>query len=503
MRKAKITSTIIIVTMIVVVINILSKSYNFRLDFTEGKEYTLSKATRDILEGLDKPVTVTAYFSKDLPPHIGSISDHLRDMLIEYGNRSKGMVVFKFVNPNEKEDLEQEAMKNGIQPVMINVREKDQVKQQKAYLGAVVSVGDDRETIPFFQPGAAMEYALTTSIKKLSITDKPAIALIQGHGEPSLNEMPQVYAELSVLYSVEPFTMNDTTNIPDRYKTIAIVRPSDTISSNHLGQLDSFLARGGNIFLALNRVEGDFSTATGHSVSTGLEQWLLQKGLTVADNFVIDASCGAVTVQQQQGNFIMTTQVSFPYFPIISNFADNSITRGLESVVLQFASPVIFSGDSTKKFTPLAFSSERSGTLSAPLYFDIERQWTENDFPMSDIAVAGILEGKLSGDLNSRIVLVSDGDFAVSGQQRGQQLPADNISLMVNSIDWLSDDTGLIDLRTKEVTSRPIREISDGSRSFLKWFNFLLPIVFIIVYELIRMQINRNRRIKRMEVSYE
>jgi ABC-type uncharacterized transport system involved in gliding motility auxiliary subunit len=122
---------------------------------------------------------------------------------------------------------------------------------------------------------------------------------------------------------------------------------------------------------------------------------------------------------------------------------------------------------------------------------------------MSDIAVAGILEGKLSGDLNSRIVLVSDGDFAVSGQQRGQQLPADNISLMVNSIDWLSDDTGLIDLRTKEVTSRPIKEISDGSRSFLKWFNFLLPIVLIIVYELIRMQINRNRRIKRMEVSYE
>ncbi len=503
MRKAKITSTIVIVTMIVVVINILSKSYNFRLDFTEGKEYTLSRATRDILGDLHKPVTVTAYFSKDLPPHIANISDHLRDMLIEYGNRSKGMVVFKFVNPNEKEELEQEAMKNGIQPVMINVREKDQVKQQKAYLGAVVSVGEDKETIPFFQPGAAMEYALTTSIKKLSIADKPSIALIQGHGEPSLNEMPQVYAELSVLYNVELFTMTDTTIIPGRYKTIAIVRPADTLNTSHLRQLDDFLARGGNIFLALNRVEGDFSTATGHPVTTGLEEWLMRKGLTVADNFVIDASCGVVTVQQQQGNFIMTTQVSFPYFPIVSKFADNSITRGLESVMLQFASPVIFNGDSTKKFTPLAFSSEKSGTVNAPLYFDVERQWTENDFPMSDIPVAGILEGRLSGDMNSRIVLVSDGDFAVGGSQRGQQLPADNISLMVNSIDWLSDDTGLIDLRTKEVTSRPIRELSDGTRSFLKWFNFLLPIVLIIMYELIRMQVSRNRRIKRMELNYE
>jgi gliding-associated putative ABC transporter substrate-binding component GldG len=394
-------------------------------------------------------------------------------------------------------------MKNGIQPVMINVREKDQVKQQKAYIGAVVSIGEEKETIPFFQPGAAMEYALSTSIKKLSVVNKPAIAIIQGHGEPPLSQMPQIYNELSILYSVEAFEMTDTTEIPESYKTIAIVRPTDTISSIHLDQLDKFLARGGNIFMALNRVEGDFSTATGKTITTGLEDWLMKKGLSVSDNFVIDASCGAVTVQQQQSNFVMTTQVSFPYFPIISKFADNPVTRGLESVVLQFASPITFNGDTTKKFTPIAFSSTQSGTARAPLYFDIQRQWTENDFPMSGIAVAGILEGKLSGTTDSKIVLVSDGDFAVSGPQRGQQLPQDNVSLMVNSIDWLSDDTGLIDLRTKEVTSRPIKELPDGTRSFLKWLNFLLPIVLIIIYELIRMQINRNKRIKRMEVSYE
>lgn len=502
MKTSKITSTIILITAIVIVINILSKSYSFRLDFTEGKEYTLSKATRNILKELDKPVTVTAYFSKDLPPNIGNVSDNLNDMLIEYGNRSNGLVVYKFVNPNENEELEQEAMKNGIQPVMINVREKDQVKQQKAYLGAVVSVGEEKETIPFFQPGAAMEYALSTSIKKLSVVDKPSIALIQGHGEPSPGELTQVYTELSILYNVEIFTMTDTTEIPGRFKTIAIIRPTDTINSIHLARLDRFLAGGGNIFLALNRVEGDFSTATGRTITTGFEDWLMQKGITISDNFVIDANCGAVTVQQQQSNFIMTSQISFPYFPIISKFADNPVTRGLESVILQFASPITFAGDTTKKFTPIAFTSTQSGTARAPLYFDVQRQWTENDFPMKGIAVAGILEGKLSGETQSRIVLVADGDFAVSAQQ-GQQLPQDNVSLMVNSIDWLSDDTGLIDLRTKEVTSRPVKEIPDGKRTFIKWFNFLLPIFLIIIYELIRMQINRNKRIKRMEVSYE
>ena len=502
-RSAKISSTIILVTVIVFIVNILSENYNFRLDLTKSKEYTLSKATRNILKNLDKPVTITAYFSKDLPPNIGNISGSLKDMLIEYSNRSDGMVVYKFVNPNEKDALEQEAVKNGIQPVMINVREKDQVKQQKAYMGAVVSMGEGKEKIPFFQPGSAMEYALSTTIKKLSVIDKPTIALIQGHGEPSVNELTQVYNELSILYRIESLKLTDTSVIQEKIKTIAIIRPVDTIPAAQLLILDKFLARGGNIFLALNRVEGNFTNARGTSVSVGMEDWLRKKGITISDNFIVDANCGAVTLQQQQGNFTMSTQMQFPYLPVIHKFANNPITKGLESVSLQFASPITFAGDSSVKFIPIAFSSDKSGSLRAPLYFDIQKQWQNNDFPMSGLVVAGILEGKLSGNMKSRIVLVSDGDFAVGSPRGGNQLPPDNISLLVNSIDWLSDDTGLIDLRTKGVTSRPIKEMQDSTRAFLKWLNFLVPIILIIIYGLIKMQINRNERIKRMEVNYE
>jgi gliding-associated putative ABC transporter substrate-binding component GldG len=500
MKSAKISSTILLVAVIVVIVNILSENYNFRLDFTEGKEYTLSKATRNILENLNEPVTVSAYFSKDLPPNIASISGNLKDMLIEYGSRSNGMVVYKFVNPNENEELEREAMQSGIQPVMINVREKDQVKQQKAYLGAVVSMGEEKETIPFLQPGSAMEYALSTAIKKLSVVNKPSIALIQGHGEPSISDIMQVYTELSILYDVQPFTLTDTTIISEKFKTIAIVRPTDTIPPSHLAILDKFLDRGGNIFLALNRVEGNFSNAMGSAVSVGMEDWLRQKGITISDDFIVDSNCGAVTLQQSQGTFTMSTQISFPYLPVIHKFADNPITKGLESVNLQFASPISFAGDSTLKFTPIAFSSEKSGSLKTPLYFDVQKQWKQNDFTRPGITVAAILEIKPT---KSKIVLVADGDFAVSGPQGGNRLPKDNVSLMVNSIDWLSDDTGLIDLRTKGVTSRPIKELEDGTKSLLKWLNFLAPIILVIFYGIIRMQISRNKRIKRMEVSYE
>lgn len=502
-KSAKISTTIILIIVIVIIINILSGIYKFRLDLTEDKEYTLSKATTDILKNLEKPVTVTAYFSKDLPPNISNISANLNDMLIEYSNRSNGMVVYKFVNPNEDDEIEREAVENGIQPLMINVREKDQVKQQKAYLGTVISMGEEKEIIPFIQPGSAMEYALSSSIKKLSIIDKPSVALVQGHGEPSLNEIMQVYNELNILYNVEPLTLTDTTLIPEKYKTIAIVRPSDTIPSVQLSILDDYLAGGGNIFLAINRVEGDFTYATGMPFSNGLEDWLRNKGITVEDNFVIDANCGAVTLQQQQGSFTMTTQIQFPYLPVINKFADNPVTNGLESVSLQFASPITFSGDSSVKYTPIAFSSDKSGSLKTPLYFDIQKEWQLSDFPVSDLVVGAILEGRLSGTRESKIILISDGDFPVGGSGRGNMLPPDNVSLMVNSIDWLSDATGLIDLRTKGVTSRPIKELEDNTKALIKWSNFLAPIILIIIYGLIRMQINHNKRMKRMEVSYE
>ena len=502
-RSAKISTTIILIVLIVVVVNILSENYSFRLDLTESREYTLSKATKDILKNLTKPVTITAYFSKDLPPNIGNITGNLKDMLVEYSNRSNGMVAYKFVNPNENEVKEREATQNGIQPVMINVRDKDQIKQQKAYMGAVVSTGNSKENIPFFQPGAAMEYALSTAIKKVSVTNKPSVAIIQGHGEPELNEIMQVYKDLSVLYNVEPVKLTDTTTILSQFRTIAIIRPTDTIPPVQLKILDNYLAGGGNMFIALNRVEGNFSNATGNSLNLGIDGWLKSKGINVSDNFIIDAECGAVTVQQQQAGFTMSSQIQFPYLPIIHKFADNPITSGLESVSLQFASPITFSGDSTIKYIPLAFTSDKSGSLKTPLYFDIQKQWELSDFPMSGLVVAAIFEGKLAGNVNSRIVLVSDGDFPIGGSRSGMQLPPDNVNLAVNSIDWLSDDTGLIELRTKGTTSRPIRDIEAGKKTLIKWTNFLLPIILIILYGLVRIKINHDKRKKRMEVSYE
>ncbi len=486
------TTSVLLIAGIVLLVNVLSKQLFFRLDLTQGRQYTLSKATKDILKNLEDPVTVKAYFSKDLPPNVAKTKRDFQEMLVEYSNISKGNLDYEFVNPNEDETVEQEAMQNGISPVMINVREKDQVKQQKAFLGAVIKMGEQQEVIPFVQPGGAMEYALTTGIKKISVLDKPSVALIQGHGEAGMQDLSQAVQSLSILYNVEAVDLTTTPSIDNRFKTAVMVAPKDTLQPMDFDKLDEFINRGGNLFLAFDRVTGDLSTAQGTATDVGLTGWLASKGVQVDDSFITDASCGNVTVQQRSGFLTFNTQVSFPFLPLVNKFPEHPITEGLEQVIFEFASPVRFTGDSTVQFTPIVTTSDKAGSMKAPTYFDVNRQWSDADFPQSNIPIGGILEMPNAG----KVILVSDGNFPVSGQ-RGQN--PDNVSLLVNGIDWLSDDTGLIELRTKGVTSRPIEDLEDGRRSLLKYLNFLLPIGLILVYGFLRGQRRKNTRLRRMQ----
>lgn len=490
---------------IVILVGFLSTRFSFRLDFTGDKRYTLSKATKDILESIEDPVTITAYFSKELPPNVAKTRTDFKDLLIEYVDRSGGNIVYEFIDPAKDEETETKAQQAGIQPVMINVREKDQVKQQKAYLGAVLKMGDQTDVIPFIQPGAAMEYTLSSSIKKLSVLEKPKVALLQGHGEPGRQAMQQVVSVLSVLYEVETIEIQESDPIPSTYKALAIVAPEDSFSNIELQRLDEFIINGGNILVAINKVKGDLSTSMGSSVNTGLEGWLREKGIVVEDKFLMDAQSGSVTVAQRQGFFTINTPVQFPYLPLISNFADHPISKGLERVLFPFASPVTFSSaDTSIRSAILAKTSNKTNTAPANTFFDVMKNYTQQDFPLSSLTVAVAIEGKLIGDREAKMVVFGDGDFAVNGEGREyQQLQPDNVSFMVNAFDWLSDDTGLNELRTKAVTSRPIKEqLEDNKKAMVKYTNFLLPIFLIILYGLIRAQLRRRSRNKWMEERY-
>ena len=490
MKKMNVITRLLIFFAILIVINLISEKLFFRLDFTEDKRYTLSEATKQTLQGLEDVITITVYFTEDLPPQLLSTRKDFENLLIEYEKMSGGNIVYKFTNPNESPQQENEAQQNGISPIIINVTKSDQVKQLRAYMGAMLQMGEKTESIPIIQPGSGMEYGLTTAIKKLAITDKPKIAFVQGHGEPSLNELTQFHRQLSVMYDPETFTITDTTNIPVYYKALVIINPVDTIPENHFRKIDRYLESNGNLFIAFSNLTGELNQGIFRTApDIGINNWLQSKGVSIGKMVIIDANSASIGVQQRQGPFVINTQVKFPYFPIIGDFSDHPISEGLESLLLPLVSPVIAQGDSSVNVTILAQTSENSGLVSAPVYIDINKQWTLGDFRDDPQPVAIALEGKIGNANQARMVVVSNGNFIVNGTgQNAQQLNPDNVNFASNIIDWLSDDTGLIDLRTKGITNRPLKQLEDGEKAVIKYANVFAPILLILMYAFIRKQ---------------
>lgn len=163
--------------------------------------------------------------------------------------------------------------------------------------------------------------------------------------------------------------------------------------------------------------------------------------------------------------------------------------------------------DSSVLIVPIAVTSEQSGAVDAPVFVDLEREWTEDDFNQANLPVAVAAEGALAGNgMASKMIVVSNGEFFANGQlqpgQQPQQINPDNVNFVANGIDWLSDDTGLVELRTKGVTNRPLDPVEDGTRLLLKWGNVLLPVILILLVGFIRNQQYQAKKRRWLQGQY-
>ena len=258
------------------------------------------------------------------------------------------------------------------------------------------------------------------------------------------------------------------------------------------------------MFVAYSNVQGDLQQGRlSTSPNIGLVDWLRAKGVAMSNDFIIDAQCASITVQQRNGIFTINSQKEFPYFPQISDFEDHPITRGLDQITFTFSSSVVpISQDTTISATPIAYTSENSGVVSSPAFVDIQKRWTQNDFGMGVQSLGVALQG-LEGGLG-KMVVFGNGDFFINGEgQQQRQVAPDHVNLASNAMDWLADDTGLIGLRTKGITSRPLDTVEDGSKEMIKYGNVFAPILLLLIYAFVRRLRNQKRRQQWMQGNYD
>lgn len=500
--RAAFLRNVLLLLAALVLVNLLAQRFRTRIDLTGDARYTLAPATLDLLKKLPETVTVTAYFTERMPPDLARTRQDFQDLLVEYAARSNGQVVFEFIDPNSADSIAAKARAEGVRLLISETREKDKRENLKVYMGAVVRMGDRKAVIPAVPQEGALEWVLSSAIQRASITRKPVIGVVQGHHEPPVQMLDQLVGQLNELYDVEPMAIYDTFPINARFNTLLLIDPKDTIPPLQLQRLLEFMGRGNGLVLAYGAVDVDLSSSPVADLRrTDLEPWLRQLGVRIEPRIVTDAKCGQVQVMQSGLPF--PVPVAFPYFPLIDHFGDHPVASGLDLAMFQFAAPLAFVGDTSIRYAPLLMSSGKSALLAPPAVVDIRKAWSDADFPDGPQVLGAALEGTFAPPQRSRAVVFTNGTFCNSfANGQPVQLPQGNVDLMVNAVDWVSHNTGLLELRGKEVSYRPIADVGDARRALLKWMNLLLPVALVIGYGLLRAQWRRRQRMRRMRPGH-
>jgi gliding-associated putative ABC transporter substrate-binding component GldG len=511
-------TNIVVFVVVLILVNLVAVNFFTRIDLTEGKVYTLSDASKNIVRNLKDRLVVKAYFTKDLPPPYNQNSRYLRDQLDDYKAYGGGNFQYEFVDPGSEANLEKEAQGFRIPPVQVNVMEKDKVELKKVYMGLVFLYEDKNETIPLIQSTSGLEYDITSLIKKITSAKLKKVGFLTGHGEPDpMNQLRTVYSTLSKNYDVTTVTLGYPNLVPDDVDVLLIIAPNEDIPEWDRFAIDQFLMRGGKVGFFVGKVSADISNVQANKLDLKIDEWTKNYGFRINDNLAMDLRCGMINVQERRGFFTITNMVNYPFFPQITDFSKGSpIVKDMESLGLFFVSTIDTSGCAARgiQCEAIASTSEKSRVMMGRFDINPMQQISPAQFTSGPQVVAATFQGKFDSYFKSipaapdtskgtppnitlknetndaRIIVVGEGNFPQDPYLSG----GSSVNFFMNAVDWLAQDEDLIQIRTKDIVARPLAEVSSGTKQFVKYANILGPSLLVILLGIARWMIRRGRK---------
>ena len=397
----------------------------------------------------------------------------------------------------------------------------------------------------------ALEYNLASAIQILTKSTKPSIAILEGQGELSKMETFDLEQSLSQFYNVERVTINHKINaltirikidslherLANKYKALIIAKPSRPFDEKDKFLIDQFIMRGGKTLWLIDPVYTPwdslekYNSTMGVSNDINLEDMLYTYGARLNTNLVMDLNALPIPLKTGQiGNQPQFTFFRWFYFPLLTPTISHPIVNGLNAIKTEFISTIdTVEARGIKKQVLLA-SSPYACTVNVPVLVELEmlkQQPDERLFTRGPFPVAILLEGEFMSSYLFRIppelaenkglefkkkskptkmIIVADGDIVKNqfNLKQGYPLPMGydqwtqetfgNRDFILNAMNFLCDESGLITVRSRELKMRLLdmkKVESDGL--FWKLLNLLLPVLLILIYALISFRIRRMK----------
>ncbi|NCF75063.1 MAG: hypothetical protein GWO87_01070 [Xanthomonadaceae bacterium] len=515
-NQANLITAVLIIIGILAVVNFLSYQIFHRFDLTEGRDYSISPTTKNTLKSLDDIISVKLYFSKGLPSEYMNLEQDIKDILDEYKNYSGGKMKIEEINPGDTKEEQQKIQLLGIPKLRFNVIENDKYQTLGGYLAMVIYFGDKKEVIPVISDSKNLEYKITMAIKKLTLDKIPVVAFAVGNGEISLNdELKSVGKELNKEYKIRTVDLSNGNLISNDINTLIILGPSTEMNERSKYLIDQFLMKGGSLLIAQDSVIVD-QKMTSSQNKTGLNDILSSYGLKINNNLVLDGLSNEM-VTFSTGGF--PSFVNYPFWPKIlkKNFdKDNPATANLETAFFPWVSSIDILPEKIgdNKVSKLVKTSDKSWTMNSEnINLDPFQKFTPQNMAQQILAVSifGKFESSYKGKDHpkkegeksideekfipsvdkARLTVIGDSDFI---KDNFLSRNGNNLILFQNIIDTLTLDSDLINIRSKGVTNRPLKEVSEAKKMSIKYFNIFGVTILVIIFGIIKYNLRKRRR---------
>ncbi|MBL7473079.1 gliding motility-associated ABC transporter substrate-binding protein GldG [Robertkochia sediminum] len=503
------TSAIAVLVIVLLLVNYLAGLSGIRADLTKDQRYTLSKSAINAASELEDKVYVDVFLGGDLPAEFRKLRSETRQLLIEFQRENRN-IYFNFIDP--REDNEEETMANlqamGLTPVSVTTGEGSKVSQELVFPWALVNNGARTVRVALMKNtlGATaeervinsvqhLEYAFADAFVKVGITNKQKIAVLKGHGELDDIFIADFLASLGDYYDLAPFQLESN---PENAEVILeqlkvfdlalVAKPSKAFSETDKLVLDQFTMNGGKSLWLVDKVAMTMDSlyknqgeAIALPTDLNLDDMFFSYGVRINPALVSDLYFTQIVLATGSGTQTQYNPAPWLYHPMVFSKEDHAINTNIEAVRMQFANPIDTLKNGIRKEVLLT-SSPLSKPVGAPAVVSLESVTQEPDkasFNQGGMPLAVLMEGAFTSVYRNRVkpvslveykdsgkesamIVIADGDLIRNDLQNGNPLELGydkwtnnfygNKEFLLNCVNYLLDESGLINIREKKVS---------------------------------------------------
>ncbi|WP_298309368.1 gliding motility-associated ABC transporter substrate-binding protein GldG [Flavobacterium sp.] len=532
---------------ILVVLNFAGNFFFKRFDLTADNRYTLSETSLNIIKEVKEPLYVDVFLEGNFPGEFKKLQTETQQLLEEFKAYNSN-IIFQFVNPLENEDEREAVMQSfyerGLTPLNVTLDEKGKQTQEVVFPWAVVTYGNKSTKVPLLKNmlGAStaekvvssvqhLEYAFANGFNTITKTKEKKIAIIKGNGELDDRSIADFLKTVRENYYIGPFTLDsvakdagNTLKALKKYDLAVIAKPTEAFTDQEKEVLDQFIINGGKTLWLVDQVnmEMDSLMETGENLAyprdLNLNDMFFKYGVRIKPDLVKDLQATPISLATgQQGSATQYSQFPWLYSPAVYSESKHPIVSNLDALKFEFTNPIEVLKNDIKK-TVLLSSTKLSKAVGTPVEINLNIVAEKPDFKeftgKGNLPVAVLMEGKFHSVYENRVlpfkessftpigkenkmIIVSDGDVVKNQLDKNYQpleLGYDkwtnnlyaNKEFMMNCVNYLLDDNGLINIRSKEV-DLPIldKEKVTEDYTFSQIITVGVPIVILAVFGLV------------------